>query len=73
MNSHREDQHDIPWWLLGDEQCGFCLQQYVLEAEYRCEHCDDAVCLNCVVEITETSSILCPTCAEARAGDANSD
>jgi hypothetical protein len=53
-----------PWWIEGGaETCGFCLEQYSYETEYRCLGCDTAVCPMCVLEIRERHSVYCPECA----------
>lgn len=56
------------WWLEGREHCGFCLQHYVYEQEYRCVHCDRAVCPDCVVVAHSHTEIFCPDCRPQDSG-----
>lgn len=69
MDTPNESQKDMPWWLLGNEQCGWCLQSYALEVEYRCDYCDEPVCPDCVVEISVKKLVLCGPCADAHAAE----
>ena len=60
----RTTPRDVPWWLSGGELCGFCLYEYVLEAECRCIECDHPVCPMCAVTVRESLHLLCPACDE---------
>lgn len=71
MTDSRKDQQDVPWWLQGDQQCIWCLQAYAVEAEFRCSHCDEAVCSDCVVEIRAKELLLCGPCADAYAAESD--
>jgi hypothetical protein len=51
------------WWIEGGaETCGFCLERYSYEGEYRCVECDRAVCPMCVLEIRGRHAVYCPEC-----------
>ncbi|MBW3539362.1 MAG: hypothetical protein KY476_03760 [Planctomycetes bacterium] len=58
----------MPFWLAGGEICGCCLQEYHLEAEFRCVCCDGAVCPMCAI-VTVRGSVVCSACEAAGDGD----
>jgi len=58
-----EERQALPWWIQeGMEICGFCLQRYSYEVEYRCTACDRAVCPMCVLQVGEQLEAYCPEC-----------
>jgi hypothetical protein len=63
----KEARSPLPWWLGGREECGFCLQVYVLEMETRCIDCDRAFCPMCFGEGRTSLLLLCPSCRESEA------
>lgn len=61
MSARRD--HELAWWLGGEETCRICLQVFAYEVGMRCSHCDGDLCPHCVIEIRETMEVLCPGCA----------
>jgi DNA-directed RNA polymerase subunit RPC12/RpoP len=46
------------------EVCGFCLQHYSYEMQYRCIYCESPICPMCVLHVWEEQKIWCPECHE---------
>lgn len=47
------------------EMCGFCLQTYTYEMQYRCPGCDAPVCPMCIGHVAGEPDILCPDCRKS--------
>lgn len=60
--SRPQSANTSSWWLLGEEHCEHCHQEYTLTLEYRCIECDGPVCPHCVVVVEETTRVVCPKC-----------